>query len=562
MKKILLLFTFSCLLPVISFSQSVNWQWARGSTGSNSYDEGNSVATDISGNVYVSGFFQSSKIIFGTDTLISAGGADIYLVKYSPTGNVLWAKRAGGISSDYENGMALDASGNIYLTGSYVSPTITFGTYTLTCPNADRIFLVKYSPSGNVIWAKSAGGNTGTDQARSVSVGSSNHIFITGGFYSPKCVFGSDTLFNSGNQDLFIAKYDSAGTVLWVKNAIGASEDIGTSVTTDSQDNVFITGYSQSSVLTFGSTIIYNTNSSSDAAFLAKYNSAGNCVWAKNSQGAGVTYGYGVTTDFSGNSIITGIFENTPTISFGTDTIHNTVASTADIFITKYDSAGTVSWARSAGGQGNDRAYSLIADSVGNIFIAGGYSFPGNNPITFGTITLPFPTGGVDPMFIAKYDKTGHPLCAFSELSGGDDNLGLAIDKKGNLYTSGDYMANPFIIGSDTLRLTGNESIFTAKFDYTCIVSDIKEKKDKNEVAIYPNPSTGKYTLSVTENANISIRYNVYSPQGKLVAEQKNIFVLPDSSIQLDLSNLDNGIYLLSVQVGELNKKFKLLLLK
>ncbi|MEK6616208.1 MAG: hypothetical protein AABZ32_08880, partial [Bacteroidota bacterium] len=112
--------------------------------------------------------------------------------------NYLWAKSAGGTSNDYATSVTADASGNIIAAGSFVSPTITFGSTTLTNAGSVDMFFVKYDPSGNVLWAKSAGG-TSYDEATSVTADASGNIIAAGLFVSPTITFGSTTLTNAGS---------------------------------------------------------------------------------------------------------------------------------------------------------------------------------------------------------------------------------------------------------------------------------------------------------------------------------------------------------------------------
>ena len=156
MKKlyiITLLWAFSGL-STIANAQAPAWQWAKSAGGASGSTNGQSISTDASGNVFVTGDFNVASITFGTTTLTRAGGADIFVVKYDASGNVLWAKSAGGTSSDYADGISTDASGNVLVTGSFASASITFGTTTLTntLSNFPDIFVVKYDASGNVLW--------------------------------------------------------------------------------------------------------------------------------------------------------------------------------------------------------------------------------------------------------------------------------------------------------------------------------------------------------------------------------------------------------------------------
>src|SRR5437868_12224725 len=130
MKKIFLFFT-AIIFSFNTFSQVPSWVWANSAGGTN-HNFGVDIALDANGNVYAVGYFESSPISFGTITLTSAGGFDIFVVKYNSGGNVLWAKRIGGVIDDYGLSIATDAGGNVYVTGSYGSSSITIGPFVLT----------------------------------------------------------------------------------------------------------------------------------------------------------------------------------------------------------------------------------------------------------------------------------------------------------------------------------------------------------------------------------------------------------------------------------------------
>src|SRR5690606_8330373 len=115
-------------------------------------DGGYGISTDANGNVLVTGFFGSPSITFGSTTLTNAsstGKDELFIVKYDPNGNVLWAKSAGGINGDWGNSISTDANGNVLLTGYFSSSSITFGSTTLTNAGSYDIFIAKYDSSGN-----------------------------------------------------------------------------------------------------------------------------------------------------------------------------------------------------------------------------------------------------------------------------------------------------------------------------------------------------------------------------------------------------------------------------
>lgn len=128
--------------------------------GGGNSDSGQGILIDVSGNVLLTGIFTSPSITFGNTTKTNLGQNDIFLVKYDASGNILWAKFSGGLSSDIISDISTDASSNIVVTGYFLSSSITFGKTTLTKTGSAAIFVAKYDASGNLLWAKSEGGTS------------------------------------------------------------------------------------------------------------------------------------------------------------------------------------------------------------------------------------------------------------------------------------------------------------------------------------------------------------------------------------------------------------------
>jgi len=460
MKKLLLISTI-LLYSILSNAQSPNWLWAKSAGGTNP-DQGNSITTDAVGNIYVTGEFNSSSITFGTTTLQSAGLSDMFIVKYDAFGNVLWAKSNGGISNDWGTNITTDITGNIYVIGSYLSPSIVFGTNTLTNVGDFDIFIIKYDPfgnelwaksfgslsqdyaqsitcdaigniyvaggfasssitfgsttltnkgqtdiyvvkydtNGNVIWAKSADGTWG-DFVYSITNDATGNVYITGKFFSPSITFGNNTLTNAGFSDMFIAKYDAIGNVLWAKSANAPLNSTGNGISTDVAGNVYVTGGFEGSSITFGTITLTNISTSSDV-FIAKYAPNGNEIWAKSFGASSQDYGYSITNDTQGYIYIIGMYNGV--INLGTTTLSN--AGNIDIFIVKYDALGNMLWANSVGGLYNDYGIDITIDTWGNVCTTGNFNSGviGFSSITFGTTILT--SGGGGDAFIAQLVST------------------------------------------------------------------------------------------------------------------------------------------------------------
>jgi gliding motility-associated-like protein len=390
---------FLCL-NTASYSQ--NWLWAKSAGGTDGHSEGWAVSADVNGNVFICGYFYSSTITFGSTVLTNAsvGSADLFLAKYDANGNILWAKSAGGVGAneDYAYSVKADISGNVFVTGSYESPTITFGSVTLTNAGASDIFLTKYDANGNVLWAKSTGG-TDYDIGNSVSADGGGNVFITGYFYSSTIAFGSTGLTSTGGADIFIAKYDANGNVVWAKGAGGIVDDKGYSVSTDANGNVYATGWFQFNI-TFGSTTLTTVGNAD--AYITKYDANGNVLWTKDIGGTSIDYGFSVSTEIGGGVFLTGSFLS-PSITSGTTTLNQPPGPSDPMFIIKYDASGNELCA-SALASGGDDNNSVTTDPLGDVYIGGDFAV---TPFAVGPYNLILTDE--EDVFVAKYSCCAVP---------------------------------------------------------------------------------------------------------------------------------------------------------
>lgn len=378
---------------IAKYDSSGNILWAKCDSGASSTDVcyGYFVCTDNFGNSYFSGYFNDT-ISFDSHVIISNGGLDIFLVKYDSLGNVSWARHAGGIGHEEGLGLSVDAIGNIYVTGFFNSPTVNFGSSVLTNAGSSDILLAKYDSAGNELWAVRAG-SAGTDDGFGITCDNLGNIYVTGYFNSASISFASDTIFNSGNDDYFLAKYDSSGNAIWGRGASGSAFDKPTSVTNDSYGNIYVTGLFNSPTITFNSIVL--TNSSANNTFLVKYNSLGNVIWAKNVSGS-QNRGYCVATDIADKVFLTGSLGDTSTIFFDTLSIQSPVGSVDPMYIVCYDSSGNSRFAKALSSGGDDWSAIKVSQS-GCIYIGGDYK---SNPFIVRNDT--FLLSGEEDVFVAK----------------------------------------------------------------------------------------------------------------------------------------------------------------
>jgi hypothetical protein len=314
-----------------------------------------------------------------------------------------WAKRiASTINTDDELsiGMSLDTNGNCYVTG-WFDGTNNFGGVILTNnnPGGQDIFLAKYNSAGALQWAQQAGGASGNWNAgRGVGVDTNGYVYVTGAFYGP-ATFGSFNLSATQLKEFFLAKYNSFGTVQWVQQSLG--------------------GYA--------------------------------------GEGDGV-YGTGLAVDGVGNCYAVGVAENGTTITFGTTNLHNANTGYYSTFLVKYDNTGALKWAQLMGGAGEVYATKVALDAAGNVYVRG--CFTAN--VTIGTSNL-VSTGSPKNMFIAKFNNSGALTWVQQAIGGNVDEGGVAVDQAGNVYVTG-WFTNSLNFSGISLTNAGSYDAFLAKY--------------------------------------------------------------------------------------------------
>ncbi len=269
------------------------------------------VAVDSADNIVLTGYFQNS-VNFGGVTLTSAGGADVFVAKYSPTGVLQWALRAGGTSGDVPTGLAVDPTDNVLVTGSFQG-SADFGGGSLTSAGSTDIFLAKYSPSGTHLWSQRFG-STSDDVGYGVAADPAGNAILVGDFMG-SVDFGGGALQSAGPGDMVLAKYGPNGGHVWSKRfGSTLSGAHGQAVAADGGGNVAVTG-TISSAVDFGGGALRDPQGDNPDVFVARFTSAGAYVWAKRAGVLNDDRGVAVGTDASNNVIATGTF--TDSVDFG-----------------------------------------------------------------------------------------------------------------------------------------------------------------------------------------------------------------------------------------------------
>ncbi|MEI7607441.1 MAG: SBBP repeat-containing protein [Rhodospirillaceae bacterium] len=429
------------------------------------------IATDGSGNVYVTGNYRGTVDFdpgVGTANLTSNGGADVFIEKLDSSGAFVWVKSFGGSADDVGCGVAVDGSGNVYVTGAFWSE-VDFdpgvGTANLTSNGVEDVFIEKLDSSGAYVWTKTFGA-ADLDRAEGIAVDNSGNVVVTGYFHDTVDFDpGAGTYSLSASvQDIFVEKLDSSGAFVWAKSFVGSTVGVGSGVAMDGSGNVYITGYFMNTVdFDPGAGIANLTTNAGTAVFIEKLDSSGNYVWAKAVGDTGVDSGNGIAVDGSGNVYATGSFTGTVDFDPGAGTANLTGNGVGSVFIEKLDSSGNYVWAKAVSGSSTNSGNGVAVDDSGNVYTTG--SFSGAADFDPGAGTANLTSNGGTGVFIEKLDSSGNYVWAkgFGG-SGNDAGTGIVVDGSRNVFVTGtitgslDFDSGP---GAATLSDSG----FIARLD-------------------------------------------------------------------------------------------------
>ena len=445
-----------------------------GGTGSDLVQDS---VVDGSGNLYMTGSFQSTVDFdpgAGAYPLTSAGGNDVFIAKLNASGSFVWAVRVGGSTGEIAYGIAVDASGNVHVTG-YFTGTVDFdpggGTSDLTSAGSNEVFVVKLDSSGTFVWAKRFGGSA-SDFGLGVSLDSSGNVYTTG-YFNGTVDFGPTgdvryRLTSVASNDVFVVKLDSSGSSVWAKSFGGNGTDSVYEIVVDGSGNVYTTGFFFGTVdFDPGAGTSNLTATGTDDVFVSKLDSSGSLVWAKSFGGTSTDYGRAIAVDSSGNVYTTGNFRGTVDFDPGAGTSNLTSAGNDDVFVSKLDSSGTFVWAKSFGGIDFDYGRAIAVDASGIVYVTG--DFNGTVDFDPGAGTSNLTSAGDNDVFVSKLDSSGSLVWAKS-FGGSSAEFGqsIEVDGSGNVTALGTFqLVVDFDPGAGTRNLSslGSNDVFVSKLD-------------------------------------------------------------------------------------------------
>jgi hypothetical protein len=532
-------FYFFALLNVCTvFTRAQYFQWAK-AEGLWAYDYGYGTGTDNSGNLYVSGKYEVNGANFSGSTVTCAGNHDAFLVKYDPSGNPQWVRTAGGTLGDYSHAMCVDnVNSAVYTTGEiegYNNPIyFSNSTTSLTCIGDNNIFLAKYDFSGNLLWAKSAG-YLYSDKGLGITTDNSGNIYMCG-YFTDTTMFNGTIIPGYGGHDIYVAKYDANGNFLWLRKAGSNGRDEAKAVKCDAAGNVYICGmYSNNATF---ETQTFTCTPNYFESFLAKYDPNGNLQWVKKGGGDFDDVAWGMAIDSQDKIYITGEF-----IGYGVfGSLAVTTVGAADVFVLCYDSNGNEQWIKSAGGSLVDRARGMGTDGT-NLFITGQFGSTAN----FGANSVT--AADSSDIFISAMDNSGNFLWTSAvggiadslETLGYESGNSVCAEASGNVYATGSLLDGgsfgPWQVGGYK-----RTDAFVTKLNAT--PAGIKENYAPANFDLYPNPAATTFNIRLTQLSPVA-ELLLYNNFGQLVTQKsfKNT-----SQVTVNVSDLPNGIYFAEIK--------------
>ena len=479
-----------------------NLIWAKniGGTGG---DQGNSITIDTAGNIFITGQFQHTVDFdpgAGISNLTSTGSTDIFVLKLDSSGNFIWAKGFGGTATDVGLSIAADLIGNVYTTG-YFAGSADFkpgpGSSFLTSNGGYDVFVQKLNSNGNFMWAKGMGGST-FDYGRSISVDSSGNVYVMGDFRGTADFFsgsGAVYLTSRGSSDVFIQKFNPSGIFVWVKQMGGVGTDVGQAIIIDGFGNIYSTGYFNGTA-NFdpgAGTASLTSNGSSDV-FVQKLNPLGDFIWAKSMGGTGTEGSNDIAIDHSMNIYLIGWFEGSADFDPGVGTTSLISNGSEDIFLQKLDSLGNFLWATHMGGPDSDVGYGLTVDDLNSIYTIGNFKSTVDFDPGAGVSNLTS-NGNID-CFAQKLDQ-----CINSTKVDSLSTCGPYTWIDGNTYSSSNNTATYTLTNS-----AGCDSVVTLNL----IINNVDATTYINGITIWANNTNALYQWIDCDNFYAPIPGEVY----------------------------------------------------
>ena len=377
--------------------------------GSSDQDYGKGIAVDASGNIYVAGY---SLATWGTPLNPHSGSSDIVVIKFNSSGVYQWHTFYGSAINDYGNGIAVDSSGNVYVTGE---SNASWGSPINPHSGFDDIVVLKLNNSGIYQW-NTFYGSASNDYGNSITFDTSGNVYVAGG---SSATWGTPLNPHSGFDDIVVLKLNSSGVYQWNTFFGSASDDWGAGIVVDASGNIYVTGSGQA---TWGTPL--NPHSGDYDIFILKLNSSGVYQWNTFYGSADSDFGNSIAVDTSGNIYVAGYSLAT----WGTPL--NPHSGSSDVVVLKLNSSGVYQWNTFYGSASDDWGAGIVVDTSGNIYVTG------NSRATWGIPLNPHNANW--DIMVLKLNNSGiYQWNTFYGSYAYDYGNSIAIDTYGNIYVTG-----------------------------------------------------------------------------------------------------------------------------
>jgi hypothetical protein len=408
---------------VAKYNSAGGLVWANviNATTPGNVDEGNGIAVSPSGDVYVTGAY-SGTVTAGGITLPAgvSGSTNGFVAHYGPTGNLISAvpilagSATGAIGTATPEGIAADASGDVFLTGSY-SGTVNFNpagspaVYETAPGGGQQAFFLKLNPNSSFGWVRTLGASGDLENGNAITLDAAGDVYGTGAFINT-VDFGSGSVLSSpGSDAAYVLKLDPTGNTIWAKALAGnggSQGNQGYGIGVDSSGNVYSSGF-------FTGTTNFNpnpgtadnlTSAGGPDAYISKLDPSGNFLWANQFGGTGQDASKYLALDSAGNVYATGFFQGTATLTPGGQTL--STAGSSGSFVLKFNPAGQYVWGTQYGGTGGseDQANGIVATPLGSVDVFG--SFLGTVNFDPGPTTTTLSSQGSPDAFLSTLVPT------------------------------------------------------------------------------------------------------------------------------------------------------------
>lgn len=542
-------------------AQTLEWARSAGGTDEGGGGGARDVAVDLAGNVYTTGNFSLDTDFDadGVPDVTDDGFGNIFVAKYSGEGVLKWVIAPGGEALDQGLALAVDAAGNVYVTG-LVQGDADFngdGSADVIVTGSDHVFLAKYDSDGVLQWVRSTCG-----RGEGVALDSVGNVFITG-----LAAFCAD-FDGNGRADItgfgpFVARYSQDGQFQWVRFSVASGGAVGSGIAVDDEGDVYIVGDMYGSADFSGDGNPDFVSNESGNVFLAKYNHSGTFQWVREAGAADQdAVGFDVEVSSTGGVFVTGYFSGNADFS-GDGVPDVNTSGFGSAFIARYDAGGTLQWVRSLEGTFINEGHAIgVSDDA--VYITGAFS---------SSVDLDGDgVGDADRMVFAKYDHAG--VFQWVVSGGGPtqiDMSGLAVDRSDNVYISG-YFGLAIDLDGDgvmdgisprnsfelvvskfsTMEVTAIEGDPTAEFAFDFVL-------EQN----YPNPFNPVTSIRFSIPAREHVRLSVYNLVGQEVARLVDAQLDGSShEVNWDASGMPTGLYTYTIMTGSFSETKAMVLLR